>query len=63
MSRSGGASFEYAMTLDQYKKEKVRVLKDLGIKLTGGQKSRLYACKSEIQVDNFAHSLIVGDCD
>lgn len=42
----------------EYINEKIKVLKELGIKLTPSQTDHIRSLKSEIDVDNFARSLI-----
>lgn len=44
----------------QYIKEKIKLLKDFGIKLNKKQLAHLNSLTSEIQVDNYAHDLIFG---
>ena len=47
------------MTLKDYIKEKIKVLRQLGHKLTDEQLDHIRSLKTEIQVDNFASSLIL----
>lgn len=50
---------EQQVTLKQYIKEKIRMLKkDFFIKLTDEQIAHMKSLKNEIQVDNYAHDLI-----
>ena len=47
------------MTLKDYIKEKIKVLRQLGHKLTDEQLDHIRSLKTEIQVDNFARALIL----
>ena len=50
---------EQQVTLKQYVKEKIRMLKkDFMIKMTDEQIAHMKSLKNEIQVDNYAHDLI-----
>ena len=50
---------EQQVTLKQYIKEKIRMLRnDFMIKLTTEQIIHMQGLKNEIQVDNYAHDLI-----
>ena len=44
--------------MSEYILEKIKVLKQLGIKLNKEQKDHMYSLKSEIAIDNYAHDLI-----
>ena len=46
--------------LKAYVREKIKVLKELNITLTDGQIKHIQSLKSELQVDNYAHDLIMG---
>ena len=47
--------------LELYIKEKLEILKQLKIKVTASQRKHFRALQNEIQVDNFAHTLIFGN--
>lgn len=48
------------MTLDEYIENKLNMLEyEFHFKLNGSEISRMHELKSEIAVDNFAHSLIL----
>ena len=42
----------------EYIKEKVKVLKQLGVRVTDELKLKMLQCRNEIQIDNIAHDLI-----
>lgn len=44
-----------------YVKEKIKVLKQLGVKVTDDHKDHLYSLPTELEVDNYAHKLFM-DC-
>jgi len=44
-----------------YIKEKLKILKQLDIKLKPEQEEHMWSLTREIDVDNFAHRLIMGD--
>lgn len=46
-------------TLEEYKKEKLSVLKDFCIRLNKTEKEHLHSLPSEIAVDNYVHTLIM----
>ena len=48
---------------ESYIKEKIKVFKQLCIPLTKEQIEHMRSLKTEIQVDNYAHDLIVGKGD
>lgn len=48
------------MTLDKYKKEKIKLLKELGIKLTEKEQTHMDSLESEDAVDRFARVLIMN---
>ena len=45
--------------MELYIKEKLKILDELGIIMTDEQRSRMMSMDSEIQIDNFAHYLIM----
>lgn len=45
--------------MSEYIEEKIRVLKELGIKLNKEQKNHMCSLNSEIAIDNYAHDLII----
>lgn len=45
--------------MKSYYKEKLQLLKDFAIPITATIEANLKSCKSEIQMDNYCHSLIV----
>ena len=47
--------------LQLYIKEKLEILKQLKVKVTASQRKHFESLKNEIQVDNFAHTLIFGN--
>lgn len=47
--------------LELYIKEKLEVLKQLKVKVTASQRKHFKTLQNEIQVDNFAHTLIFGN--
>ena len=46
-------------TLKEYIREKIKILKQLGHELTDEQLDHIWSLKTEIQVDNFASSVIL----
>lgn len=48
------------VSLKSYVREKIKVLKELNIALTDGQIKHMQSLKSELQIDNYAHDLIMG---
>ena len=46
--------------LRDYIQEKIKILRELQIKLTPNQYNHLWSRKSEFEVDSFAHDLIMG---
>ena len=44
--------------MKKYVKEKIKVLKEFGVKLTKEQIEHMYSLSSEIAVDNFARDLL-----
>ena len=47
------------MTLKQYKKFKLKILDELFVKYTDEEKAHLESLTSEVEVDRFAHKLIM----
>lgn len=47
--------------LELYIKEKLKILKQLKVKVTASQRKHFKTLQNEIQVDNFAHNLIFGN--
>ena len=47
-------------TLDEYIKEKLRILKELHIELTWRQLDHLRGCNTEFEVDAYYHDIITG---
>jgi hypothetical protein len=47
--------------LELYIKEKLEILKQLKVKVTASQRKHFRTLQNEIQVDNFAHTLIFGN--
>ena len=47
--------------LESYIKEKLEILKQLKIKVTASQRKHFNSLQNEIQVDNFANTLIFGN--
>lgn len=47
--------------LESYIKEKLEILKQLKVKVTASQRKHFNSLQNEIQVDNFAHTLIFGN--
>lgn len=45
--------------MKSYYKEKLQLLKDFAIPITAIIEANLKRCKSEIQMDNYCHDLIV----
>lgn len=50
-------------TINKYRKDKIKVLKEFNIKLTKEQKEKLNKLNSEIAIDNFARSIILAKLD
>lgn len=48
------------MSLKRYKKTKADILKELGITLTPEETAHMDELRNEIQVDQFARTLILG---
>ena len=48
------------MTIEEYQSEKLKIFKQLDIKLTKAEKEHLKTLESEIKIDNYCHSLIVA---
>lgn len=46
--------------MEEYIKEKLRVLKELHIELTWRQLEYIWSLKTEFDVDAFAHDVIMG---
>ena len=46
--------------MNEYIKEKIRILGQLGVYLRKEQKEHMSSLKTEIQVDNYAHDLLWG---
>jgi 5-enolpyruvylshikimate-3-phosphate synthase len=46
------------MSIKQYRKMKLRMLKDFGIRLSDEQMNRMNKLETEIKIDNFCISLI-----
>lgn len=53
------SKFDPDQLLDHYKKEKFKILKELGVRMTDEDKKRIEDCTSELQVDNVARRLIL----
>ena len=47
------------MTMQEYVREKLIVLRDMNIKLTREEKEHMKQLDTQIQVDNYAHRLIM----
>lgn len=47
------------VSLKVYVREKIRVLKELGIDVTDSQIDHMMSLKSELHIDNYAHDLIM----
>lgn len=50
---------EVGVSLKAYKREKMRILNQMHIKLSLDEEQHLMGMKREIDVDNFAHRLIM----
>ena len=48
------------MTLKQYIKQKLKILSELGLELTEEEENYLRSLKNEIDIDAYAHRLIIG---
>lgn len=49
--------------MDAYIKRKIKILRQLGIRLTKNQIDHMYSLTSEIAIDNFTHDIIVNSED
>ena len=52
-----------ADNIKSYIKEKIKILNQLNIRMTNKQLEHIMSLKTEIQVDNYAHSLICKEDD
>lgn len=48
------------LSLEAHIKYKIKILKQMNIKITEEQKNYLYSLKREIDVDNYCHDLMFG---
>lgn len=47
--------------MSEYVKEKLKIIKDFGIKLTPREKARIVNCDNETQVDNIVFDILHSD--
>lgn len=58
-----GVSITMSEDIQSYIKHKIKLLRQLCVRLTNEQLEHLLSLKTEIAVDNYAHDLIVGKGD
>ena len=56
-----GRPSNHFVKIEHYIKYKIKVLKQLGIRLTKAEKDHMKSLKTEIAVDNYARSIILRE--